>query len=66
MRSKTMYSPVVDFGGRCVFAAVAGTLSNRVKIAATQVLAVGAPHHGGSTHAWDGAFKISAWWTSRL
>ena len=46
--------------------AVAGTLSNRVKIATTQVLAVGALPMGCQRMLGDGTLKISAWWTSRL
>ena len=52
---------VRDLGGHLdvTLRAVAGTLSSRVRIATTQVPAVGAP--GVSTHAWDGAIEISAW-----
>ena len=46
--------------------AVAGTSNSRVKIATTQVPAVGAPPLAVSTHARDGALKISAWWASWL
>ena len=57
---------VRDFGGHLdvTLRAVAGTLSSRVNIATTQVPAVGALSLGVSTHAWNGAFEVSAWWAS--
>ena len=59
---------VRDLGGHLdvTLRAVAGTLSNRVKIATTQVPAVGALLLRVSTHARDGALEISAWWASWL
>ena len=45
--------------------AVAGNLSSRVRIATTQVPAVGALP-GVSTHARDGEIQISAWRSSWL
>ena len=53
---------VRDVGGHLdvTLRAVAGTLSNRVRIATTQVPAVGALSLG-FTHAWNGAIKVSAW-----
>ena len=57
---------VRDLGGHLdvTLRAVAGTLTNRVKIATTQVPVVGALPPGVSTHAWDGEIQISAWWSS--
>ena len=55
---------VRDLGGHLdvTLRAVADNLTNRVKIATTQVPAVGPPP-GVSTHAWNGAIKIPAWWS---
>ena len=54
---------VRDLGGHLdvTLRAVAGTLSSRIRIATTQVPAVGALSPGVSTHAWDGEIEVSAW-----
>ena len=59
---------VRDLGGHLdvTLRAVAGTSSSRVRIATTQVPAVGALPPGVSTHAWTGEIQIPAWWSSWL
>ena len=59
---------VRDLGGHLdvTLRAVAGTLTNRVKIATTQVPCCWRPPPGVSTHAWTGEIQIPAWWSSWL